>query len=243
MNFKNLKKQENIDLTEIDKFNSISGNCWNQTNEFQSLHQINPLRLNYILKYANGLFGKKVLDIGCGGGILSESMAKEGALVTGIDIGEKLIEAAKLHALACNIEITYLKETAENYAKKHPKTYDIITCMEMLEHVPNPESVVQSCAKLVKPNGHVFFSTINRNKKSWLLAIIIAEHILKIIPKGTHNIKKFIRPSELLNWTDKTSLQEQHIIGFKYNLINNKFSLRSNVDVNYILHLSNTNDY
>ncbi|MGP1930883.1 MAG: bifunctional 2-polyprenyl-6-hydroxyphenol methylase/3-demethylubiquinol 3-O-methyltransferase UbiG, partial [Arsenophonus sp. ET-DL12-MAG3] len=132
---------------------------------------------------------------------------------------------------------------AENYAEKYPKVYDIVTCMEMLEHVPNPESVVQSCAKLVKPNGHVFFSTINRNKKSWLLAIIAAEHVLKIIPKGTHNIKKFIRPSELLSWTDKTSLQEQHIIGLRYNFTNNKFSLRSNVDVNYMLHLLNANNY
>ncbi|MGP1930847.1 MAG: bifunctional 2-polyprenyl-6-hydroxyphenol methylase/3-demethylubiquinol 3-O-methyltransferase UbiG, partial [Arsenophonus sp. ET-DL12-MAG3] len=135
MNYKNFKKQENIDITEIDKFNSISDNCWNQINEFKSLHQINPLRLNYILKYANGLFGKKVLDIGCGCGILSESMAREGALVTGIDMATKLIEAAKFHALVYNIEITYLKETAENYAEKYPKVYDIVTCMEMLEHV------------------------------------------------------------------------------------------------------------
>ncbi len=239
INFKNSSKQTNIDLVEINKFNSISSYWWDKKSKFKSLHQINPLRLNYILEYSNGLFGKHVLDIGCGGGILSESMAKEGAFVTGIDIASEPIKVAQLHALKNNIKITYIQETVENYAKNNNKTYDIITCMETLEHIPNPESIVQSCAKLVKKDGHVFFSTINRNKKSWLLAIIVAEYILKMVPRGTHNLKKFIRPSELLSWIDKTSLTEKNIIGLDYNLINNEFSLGTNIDVNYILHLIN----
>ncbi|MGP1959450.1 MAG: bifunctional 2-polyprenyl-6-hydroxyphenol methylase/3-demethylubiquinol 3-O-methyltransferase UbiG [Arsenophonus sp. NC-TX2-MAG3] len=243
MNNKNLRGQANVDLTEINKFSSVSSRWWDETSEFQLLHRINPLRLNYILHHANGVFGKKVLDIGCGGGILAESMTKEGALVTGIDMSAQLLQVAKFHALENNMKIKYLQITAERYAEKHPQTYDIVTCMEMLEHVPDPESVVQSCAKLVKPGGEVFFSTINRNKKAWLLAIIAAEHILKIVPKGTHDIKKFIKPSELLSWIDKTSLQEQHIIGLHYNPIIDKFSLGSNVDVNYMLHMLNANNY
>ncbi|MFP3029496.1 MAG: bifunctional 2-polyprenyl-6-hydroxyphenol methylase/3-demethylubiquinol 3-O-methyltransferase UbiG [Arsenophonus sp.] len=239
MNNKNSLSQANVDLTEINKFRTFASQWWDKTSEFQPLHRINPLRLNYILEQANGLFGKKVLDIGCGGGILSESMAKEGALVTGIDISLELLQIAELHALESNIKINYIQKTAESHAEKHPKTYDIVTCMEMLEHVPDPKSVVQSCAKLVKPGGKVFFSTINRNKKAWLFAIIAAEHILKIVPKGTHNVKKFIRPSELLSWVDETSLQEEHIIGLHYNPISNEFSLSKNVDVNYMLHLSN----
>ncbi|MGP1947297.1 MAG: bifunctional 2-polyprenyl-6-hydroxyphenol methylase/3-demethylubiquinol 3-O-methyltransferase UbiG [Arsenophonus sp. NC-PG7-MAG3] len=242
MNNNNLRGQANVDLTEINKFSSVSSRWWDETSEFQILHRINPLRLNYILQHANGVFGKKVLDIGCGGGILSESMTKEGALVTGIDMSSELLQVAKLHALENNMKIKYLQITAESYAEKRPQTYDIVTCMEMLEHVPDPESVVQSCAKLVKPGGDVFFSTINRNKKAWLLAIIAAEHILKIVPKGTHDIKKFIKPSELLSWIDKTSLQEQHIIGLHYNPIIDKFSLGSNVDVNYMLHMLNANN-
>ncbi|MFP3013742.1 MAG: bifunctional 2-polyprenyl-6-hydroxyphenol methylase/3-demethylubiquinol 3-O-methyltransferase UbiG [Arsenophonus sp. NC-QC1-MAG3] len=238
----NLRGQANVDLTEINKFSSVSSRWWDETSEFQLLHRINPLRLNYILQHANGVFAKKVLDIGCGGGILSESITKEGALVTGIDMSSELLQVAKLHALENNMKIKYLQITAESYAEKHPQTYDIVTCMEMLEHVPDPESVVQSCAKLVKPGGDVFFSTINRNKKAWLLAIIAAEHILKIVPKGTHDIKKFIKPSELLSWIDKTSLQEQHIIGLHYNPIIDKFSLGSNVDVNYMLHMLNANN-
>lgn len=243
MRYKNSSSQSNIDLSEINKFNPIASHWWDKTSEFQSLHRINPLRLNYILKQANGLFGKIVLDIGCGGGILSESMAKEGAIVTGIDIAEETLSVAYLHALKSNIKIKYLKETTENHVKKYPKTYDIITCMEMLEHVPNPESVVKSCEKLIKPGGHIFFSTINRNKKAWLLGIICAEYILHIVPKGTHDIKKFIRPSELLNWIDKTSLQEQDIIGLQYNLFSNKFSLTSNIQINYILHLSSISNF
>ncbi|MDT9587423.1 MAG: bifunctional 2-polyprenyl-6-hydroxyphenol methylase/3-demethylubiquinol 3-O-methyltransferase UbiG [Candidatus Arsenophonus melophagi] len=240
MKKKDALNQENVDLAEIDKFRSLAAQWWAQKNTFQALHQINPLRLNYILQYADGLFGKKVLDIGCGGGVLSESMAKEGAIVTGIDMAQELLHVAKHHALANNVKVNYLQETAESHAATHPNTYDVITCMETLEHIPDPESIVQSCAKLAKPGGHVFFSTINRNKKAWLLAIIAAEYIFKIIPKGTHDLKKFIRPSELLNWVDNTSLQERHIIGLRYNPISEKFYLGRNVDVNYMLYLSNT---
>ncbi|MGP1956464.1 MAG: bifunctional 2-polyprenyl-6-hydroxyphenol methylase/3-demethylubiquinol 3-O-methyltransferase UbiG [Arsenophonus sp. NC-PE1-MAG3] len=242
MNNKNLRGQVNVNLSEINKFSSVASRWWDETSEFQLLHRVNPLRLNYILQQANGLFGKKVLDIGCGGGILSESMTKEGAIVTGIDMAVEPLQVAKLHSLENNMKIKYLQITAESYAEKHPQTYDIVTCMEMLEHVPDPESVVQSCAKLVKQGGRVFFSTINRNKKAWLLAIIAAEYILKIVPKGTHDVKKFIKPSDLLSWIDKTSLQEQHIIGLHYNPISDKFSLGSNVDVNYMLHTLNANN-
>lgn len=242
MNKKFLYTNTNVNLTEIDKFSSVSACCLNRTIEFQSLYRINPLRLNYIMQHANGLFSKKVLDVGCGNGILSESMAREGAIVTGIDIATKSLQVAEIRASENKMQINYLQETAENHAEKYSKIYDVITCMEMLEHVPNPESVVQSCAKLVKPGGHVFFSTINRNKKSWLLAIIIAEYILKMVPKGTHDAKKFIRPSELLSWIDKTSLQEKHIIGLHYNPVSDSFYLESNVDVNYMLYLSNANN-
>ncbi|MFP3014588.1 MAG: bifunctional 2-polyprenyl-6-hydroxyphenol methylase/3-demethylubiquinol 3-O-methyltransferase UbiG [Arsenophonus sp.] len=242
MNCKKSLNLPNVDLDEINKFITVANCWWDKVGDFKSLHRINPLRLNYIMQHSNGIFGKKVLDIGCGAGILSESMAKEGAIVTGIDIASEIIEVAKLHSLENNIEINYFKETPEIHAEKYPKTYDIITCMEMLEHVPDPESVVKSCEKLVKPFGHVFFSTINRNKKSWLLAILVAEYILKIVPKGTHDMKKLIRPSELLSWVDKTSLQEQHVIGIHYNLIRDKFFLGSNIDINYMFHLSNNNN-
>ncbi|HGJ5876376.1 MAG TPA: bifunctional 2-polyprenyl-6-hydroxyphenol methylase/3-demethylubiquinol 3-O-methyltransferase UbiG [Arsenophonus sp.] len=242
MNNKNSPSQANVDPNEIDKFSSVAAHWWDQASELQPLHRINPLRLDYILQHTNGLFGKKVLDIGCGGGILSESMAREGALVTGIDMAAEPLAVARLHALESNLQINYMQETVESHTEKFGQSYDIVTCMEMLEHVPDPESVVQSCAKLVKPGGHVFFSTINRNKKAWLLAIIAAEHILKMVPKGTHDVKKFIRPSELLSWIDNTSLQEQHIIGLHYDPISDKFWLGPNVDVNYMLHLTNTDN-
>ncbi|WMY96634.1 MAG: bifunctional 2-polyprenyl-6-hydroxyphenol methylase/3-demethylubiquinol 3-O-methyltransferase UbiG [Arsenophonus sp.] len=238
MKNKKYSGKKNIDYNEIKKFSSIAFQWWDNK---LPLHQINPLRLNYILKNTNGIFEKKVLDIGCGGGILSESMYKEGAIVTGIDITPQMIKTAKLHALKNKMKIQYVQETAEKHAKKKPKSYDIITCMEILEHVPYPESIIKACEKLVKNDGHVFFSTINRNKKSWLFAIIAAEYILNIVPKGTHNIKKFIQPSELLNWIDKTSLKEENIIGLNYNPFINKFYLGENIDINYILHASKQN--
>ncbi|OCQ53924.1 Ubiquinone biosynthesis O-methyltransferase [Photorhabdus australis subsp. thailandensis] len=236
MNTKIPSTTNNVDQQEIEKFEAVASRWWDLEGEFQPLHRINPLRLNYILQRSEGILGKKVLDVGCGGGILSESMAREGAEVTGLDMGTEPLQVARLHSLETGIPVTYVQETVESHAEKYPQAYDIVTCMEMLEHVPDPQSVVQACAQLVKPGGHVFFSTINRNKKAWLMAVIGAEYILKMVPKGTHDAKKFIRPSELISWIDRTPLKEKHIIGLHYNPLMDKFSLGYNVDVNYMLH-------
>ena len=192
----------------------------------------------FVLKKALGL-GKKVLDVGCGGGILAESMAREGATVTGLDMGFEPLQVAKLHALESGIQVDYVQETVEEHAAKHAGQYDVVTCMEMLEHVPDPQSVVRACAQLVKPGGDVFFSTLNRNGKSWLMAVVGAEYILRMVPKGTHDVKKFIKPAELLGWVDQTSLKERHITGLHYNPLTNTFKLGPGVDVNYMLHTQN----
>ncbi|EMB50163.1 3-demethylubiquinone-9 3-methyltransferase [Vibrio mimicus CAIM 602] len=227
---------QNVDPNEIKKFEDMASRWWDLEGEFKPLHQINPLRLNYVLEKANGLFGKKVLDVGCGGGILAESMAREGAQVTGLDMGKEPLEVARLHALETGTKLTYIQSTVEDHAAANPQTYDVVTCMEMLEHVPDPLSVIKSCAKLVKPGGHVFFSTLNRNFKSYLFAIVGAEKLLKIVPEGTHDHNKFIRPSELLKMIDQTALQEQGITGLHYNPLTDTYRLGSNVDVNYIVH-------
>ncbi|EEZ00315.1 2-polyprenyl-3-methyl-5-hydroxy-6-metoxy-1,4-benzoquinol methylase [Vibrio sp. RC586] len=227
---------QNVDPNEIKKFEDMASRWWDLEGEFKPLHQINPLRLNYVLEKANGLFGKKVLDVGCGGGILAESMAREGAQVTGLDMGKEPLEVARLHALETGTKLTYIQSTVEDHAAANPQTYDVVTCMEMLEHVPDPLSVIQSCTKLVKPGGHVFFSTLNRNVKSYLFAIVGAEKLLKIVPEGTHDHNKFIRPSELLKMIDQTALQEQGITGLHYNPLTDTYRLGSNVDVNYIVH-------
>jgi 2-polyprenyl-6-hydroxyphenyl methylase/3-demethylubiquinone-9 3-methyltransferase len=226
----------NVDPNEIAKFEKMAAQWWDLNGDFKPLHDINPLRREYIEEKANGVFGKTILDVGCGGGILSESLAKSGAVVTGIDMGKEPLTIAKLHALETQTQITYLQSTAETHAEEYPQQYDIVTCMEMLEHVPNPLSVIQACAKLVKPNGHVFFSTLNRNAKSYIFAIIGAEYIMKMVPKGTHDHKKFIRPSELLGMVDSTSLKERHITGLQYNPLTQRYRLDKNVDVNYIVH-------
>ncbi|MCD6669982.1 bifunctional 2-polyprenyl-6-hydroxyphenol methylase/3-demethylubiquinol 3-O-methyltransferase UbiG [Vibrio cholerae] len=231
-----LTATQNVDPNEIKKFEDMASRWWDLEGEFKPLHQINPLRLNYVLEKANGLFGKRVLDVGCGGGILSESMAREGAQVTGLDMGKEPLEVARLHALETGTKLTYIQSTVEAHAEANPHTYDVVTCMEMLEHVPDPLSVIQSCAKLVKPGGHVFFSTLNRNVKSYLFAIVGAEKLLKIVPEGTHDHNKFIRPSELLKMVDHTALQEQGITGLHYNPFTDTYRLGSNVDVNYIVH-------
>lgn len=227
---------QNIDHSEIAKFEALASRWWDLEGEFKPLHRINPLRLSYILDRANGLFDKKVLDVGCGGGILSESMASAGAHVTGLDMGGEPLQVARLHALESGVSVEYVQETVEAHADAHAQQYDVVTCMEMLEHVPDPASVVAACARLVKPGGHVFFSTINRNSKAWLMAIVGAEYVLKMVPKGTHDIKKFIKPSELLSWVDNTPLRERDIIGLHYNPLTNIFKLGANVDVNYMLH-------
>lgn len=226
----------NVDHQEIAKFEAIASRWWDLEGEFKPLHRINPLRLGYISQHAEGLFGKKVLDVGCGGGILAESMAREGADVTGLDMGAEPLQVARLHALESGVALNYVQETVEDHAHAHPGLYDVVTCMEMLEHVPDPQSVVQACAKLVKPGGHVFFSTINRNAKAWMMAVIGAEYVLKMVPRGTHDIKKFIRPAELMHWVDSTPLREKHITGLHYNPLTDRFKLGPNVDVNYMLH-------
>ncbi|MBN3209482.1 bifunctional 2-polyprenyl-6-hydroxyphenol methylase/3-demethylubiquinol 3-O-methyltransferase UbiG [Pectobacterium brasiliense] len=226
----------NVDHQEIAKFEAIASRWWDLEGEFKPLHRINPLRLGYISQHAEGLFGKKVLDVGCGGGILAESMAREGADVTGLDMGAEPLQVARLHALESGVAVDYVQETVEAHAHAHPGLYDVVTCMEMLEHVPDPQSVVQACARLVKPGGHVFFSTINRNAKAWMMAVIGAEYVLKMVPRGTHDIKKFIRPAELMHWVDSTPLREKHIIGLHYNPLTDHFKLGPNVDVNYMLH-------
>ena len=228
--------EQNVDHQGIAKFEAVASRWWDLEGEFKPLHRINPLRLNYIQQRADGVFGKKILDVGCGGGILAESMAREGAEVTGLDMGAEPLQVARLHSLETGIKVTYVQETVEQHADEHAGPYDIVTCMEMLEHVPDPRSVVLACAKLVKPGGHVFFSTINRNNKAWLMAVIGAEYVLKMVPKGTHDVKKFIRPAELIGWIDETPLRERTMIGLHYNPITDKFKLAPNVDVNYMVH-------
>lgn len=226
----------NVDQQEIAKFEAMASRWWDPEGEFKPLHRINPLRLDYVQQRADGLFGKRVLDVGCGGGILSESMAREGAQVTGLDMGGEPLQVARLHALESGVKVEYRQETVEQHALTHAQSYDVITCMEMLEHVPDPASVVRACARLVKPGGHVFFSTINRNAKAWLMLIVGAEYVARMVPRGTHDIKKFIRPAELLSWVDSTDLRERHISGLHYNPLTDRFKLGANVDVNYMLH-------
>ncbi len=231
-----MQTNQNVDQHEISKFEQMASRWWDREGDFKPLHDINPLRLGFILQHAKGLLGKQVLDIGCGGGILAESMAKEGAQVTGIDMGDMPLEVAKLHLHESQLEVDYQKSTAEDFAAKYPGKFDVITCLEMLEHVPDPDSIIKACRKLVKPDGHVFFSTINRNPKSFLFAIVGAEYLLQMLPKGTHDFKKFIRPSELEAWSRPAGLHFQHITGMHYNPLTKKYWLADNVDVNYIVH-------
>ncbi|SDG96745.1 3-demethylubiquinone-9 3-methyltransferase [Vibrio xiamenensis] len=232
----NMTQTKNVDPNEIKKFEDMASRWWDLEGEFKPLHQINPLRLNYVLERTHGLFGKKVLDVGCGGGILSESMAKEGAIVTGLDMGKEPLEVARLHALETGTELSYIQSTIEDHAEQHPQHYDVVTCMEMLEHVPDPSSVIKACSELVKPGGHVFFSTLNRNFKSYLFAIVGAEKVMKIVPEGTHEHEKFIKPSELLKMVDKADLHAMGIKGLHYNPLTDTYSLGQKVDVNYIVH-------
>ena len=225
----------NFDQAELNKFSDLAHKWWDKTSEFKPLHDINPLRLNYIDK-AISLNGKTVLDVGCGGGILSESMADKGAKVTGIDLGEKALKVAQLHSLESGVAVDYKLISVEELAEKSPASFDAVTCLEMLEHVPNPASVVAACAKLVKPGGHVFFSTINRNPKAYLFAVIGAEYVLNMLPRGTHDYAKFIKPSELASFVRNANLSLQHQIGMSYNPITKHYWLDSNVSVNYMMH-------
>jgi len=230
--------KNNVDAQEIAKFEALAYRWWDTESEFKPLHDINPLRLDFIDKHAN-LAGKKVLDIGCGGGILSESMAKRGAKVKGIDLGEAALAVAKIHAKEEDLDVEYQAESAEEIAQQEPNSYDIVTCMEMLEHVPDPAAIVSACASLVKPGGHVFFSTINRNPKSFLFAIVGAEYVLSLLPKGTHHYEKLIRPSELDRWVRQASLHTNEIIGMSYNPLHKTYKLSSDTSVNYIVHSQN----
>ena len=224
---------ENVDELEIKKFEELAARWWDPNSEFKPLHDINPLRMNYISRHIN-LAGKNVLDIGCGGGILAEAMARHGARVTAIDLANASLSVAKLHQIESKLNIDYRKSSAEQLAELEPENYDVITCLEMLEHVPEPSSVVRACNQLVKPGGLVFFSTINRNPKAYLFAIIGAEYLLNLIPKGTHDYGNFIRPSELARWCRENSLRLNGQIGIGYNPLTKRYFLEDNVDVNYI---------
>jgi 2-polyprenyl-6-hydroxyphenyl methylase / 3-demethylubiquinone-9 3-methyltransferase len=223
----------NVDYTEIAKFEELASRWWDPDSEFKPLHDINPLRLNYINDRV-GLAGKTVLDVGCGGGILAESMAAHGALVTGIDLGERPLAVARLHLKESGLKVEYRAISAEDLADEAPSTFDVVTCMELLEHVPDPSSTIAACATLVKPGGHAFFSTINRNPKSWLLAIVGAEYMLKLLPRGTHEYLKFIKPSELARWARQSGLTMRDFIGMHYNPLTGRYRLGPGVDVNYI---------
>jgi len=225
----------NVDPAEVAKFEALASRWWDPNSEFKPLHDINPLRLDYIDRRV-GLKDKRVADVGCGGGILSESMAQRGAIVTGIDMGEAPLSVAQLHKLESGVEVEYRQGTAEELASEHPEQFDVVTCLEMLEHVPDPASVIKACADMVKPGGHVFLSTLNRNPKSYLFAIIGAEYLLKMLPKGTHDYSKFIRPSELEGWVRQADLSVRELTGMSYNPFTKNYTLGYDVDVNYLMH-------
>ncbi|MBW9263386.1 MAG: bifunctional 2-polyprenyl-6-hydroxyphenol methylase/3-demethylubiquinol 3-O-methyltransferase UbiG [Candidatus Thiodiazotropha sp. (ex. Lucinisca nassula)] len=228
------QEQINVDHSEVSKFEELASRWWDPHSEFKPLHEINPLRLGYIKEFTS-LEGKEVLDVGCGGGILSESLAANGAKVTGIDMGEAPLQVARLHLLESGLEVNYERIPVERLAEERPASFDLITCMEMLEHVPDPASVVAACAKLVRPGGRLFFSTINRNPKSYLFAIIGAEYLLQMLPKGTHDYAKFIRPSELNAWVREAGLVSTDIKGLSYNPLTQHYRLGDDVDVNYMV--------
>jgi len=224
----------NADQLELDKFSALAHKWWDPNSEFKPLHEINPLRLDYIDHLAS-LDGKTVLDVGCGGGILAESMTGRGAAVTGIDLAEKSLKVAKLHLLESGASVDYRCIAVETLAAQHPASFDVVTCMEMLEHVPNPESVVRACAELVKPGGWVFFSTLNRNPKSYLFAIIGAEYVLNLLPRGTHDYARFIKPSELSRYARSAGLAVNDLIGMTYNPLTKVYKLEHDTAVNYTI--------
>lgn len=228
---------DNVDAAEIQKFADIASLWWDLGGEFKPLHEINPLRLDYIERSASGIAGKQLLDVGCGGGIFAESAALAGADVKGIDMGEAQLEVARLHGLESGASVDYEQVPVEQLAESEAGKYDVVTCLEMLEHVPDPASIIAACAKLVKPGGDVFFSTLNRNPKSYLFAIVGAEYVLRMLKKGTHDFKKFIRPSELANAARIAGLQPLDMVGLTYNPIFKTYALKKDdIDVNYIMH-------
>jgi len=224
----------NVDQAELEKFGELAHRWWDPEGEFRPLHEINPLRLEWIDRHA-GLAGKTVLDVGCGGGILAEAMARRGAQVTGIDLEEKALRVAALHLRESLLKVGYEKISAEDFAAAHAGEFDVVTCMELLEHVPDPASMVAACATLARPGGQVFFSTLNRNPKSYLFAVIGAEYVLGLLPKGTHDFMRFIKPSELSRWGRAAGLRPDELIGMTYNPITKRYALGPDCDVNYLL--------
>lgn len=231
----------NADPQELEKFSALAHRWWDPSSEFKPLHDINPLRLDWIDRLAP-LAGKSALDIGCGGGILTESMARRGARVKGIDLSDKALKVAQLHALETRIAVDYEAVSAEGLAQRSPSAFDIVTCLELLEHVPDPASTVRACARLVRPGGQVFFSTINRNLKSYLFAVVGAEYLLKLLPKGTHDYAKFIKPSELARYARDSGLAVCSIVGMTYNPLARTYALGEDTDVNYLVHATREND-
>lgn len=227
--------RENVDPAEVAKFDALASRWWDPDGEFRALHEINPLRLDWIRQHVQ-LSGTNVVDIGCGGGILAESMAVANATVTGIDMAEGPLAVARLHQHESEAEVQYRQATAEELALEEAESFDVVTCLEMLEHVPDPSQVIKSCAELVKPGGHVFFSTINRNPKSFAFAIVGAEYVLRLLPAGTHEYEKFIRPSELESWARHAGLVLKDSIGMHYNPLTREYSLGENLDVNYLMY-------
>ncbi|MEW6999624.1 bifunctional 2-polyprenyl-6-hydroxyphenol methylase/3-demethylubiquinol 3-O-methyltransferase UbiG [Colwelliaceae bacterium BS250] len=225
----------NVNPEEIAKFEKVASQWWDLNGDFKPLHQINPLRRNFITSHVGDVFDKKVIDVGCGGGILAESLARLGAKVTGIDMGEEPLNVAKLHALEAGVSLEYQKITAEQKADENVAQFDLVTCMEMLEHVPDPESIIKACATMVKPGGQVFFSTLNKTTKSYLMAIVAAEKVLKLVPDGTHDWNSFIRPSQLIAWAENAGLKCFDATGIHYNPITENHKLGDGLDVNYIL--------
>jgi 2-polyprenyl-6-hydroxyphenyl methylase/3-demethylubiquinone-9 3-methyltransferase len=229
--------QANVDQAEIAKFEKLAARWWDKSSEFKPLHDINPLRAGFIDAKVE-IAGKKVLDIGCGGGILSEALARRGARVTGIDMGEAPLKVARLHLLESQLDVNYEHSSAEDYAARHAGEFDVVTCLEMLEHVPDPASVLRACATLLKPGGDLFVSTINRSPKAWLFAVVGAEYLLNMLPRGTHDYAKFIRPSELAAFARAAGLTLGELKGMSYNLLTKTYSLGSDVDVNYLVHFT-----
>ncbi|MBL8397704.1 MAG: bifunctional 2-polyprenyl-6-hydroxyphenol methylase/3-demethylubiquinol 3-O-methyltransferase UbiG [Candidatus Accumulibacter sp.] len=229
----------NADQNELDKFSQLAHRWWDPTSDFKPLHDINPLRLTWIDGHCR-LAGLKVLDVGCGGGLLSEGMRAMGADVTGIDLSEKALSVARLHLLESGLTVDYRQIAAEDLAAEQAGRYDVVTCLEMLEHVPDPASTIAACATLLKPGGHLFLSTINRNPKAYLLAVIGAEYILRMLPKGTHDYAKFIKPSEIVRWGRQVGLEVDEFCGMSYNPLSGRYSLGRDMDVNYLAHLLRT---
>ena len=228
-----METTENVNLHEINKFGAMAERWWDPQGDFKTLHDINPLRISFIKSYLD-LADKRVVDVGCGGGILTEGLAREGADALGIDLSQELIDVADLHSLESGVSAHYEKISAEALAERQPESFDLATCMEMLEHVPDPGSIIKACAQLVKPGGLVFFSTLNRKPKAYLLAIVAAEHVLKMLPKGTHDFKTFIKPSELSRTARSAGLELKGMVGIEYNPFTKRFSLGKDIDVNYI---------